>query len=277
MASSYSTRLKLTLPATGELLNTWGATLDSGTFQLTDDAIAGYVTVDVSSVVVTLTTNQGATDQDRMAMVQINGTLTSGVGIVVTSVSKLRVVKNNTSGSFAVTMKTLGGLGTVIPQGTTLLLACDGVSVFPITSPVSSTPAIYAYLSSDQTFTGNNTFGVTVAASGIALTGPAFSPYVTLTDGTSIAINMSKGINFVVTLGGNRTLEAPTVDQPGQSGTIVICQDATGSRTLSFASAWLFAGGTDPTMSTSVSAIDALWYQVYTSTKILAGTANLFS
>lgn len=257
MSSTYTTRLKLNLQGTGDNLSTWGNVLNSGVFQLADDSVAGYTTIDVSSVVVTLTTNQGATDQDRMAILQANGTLTSGVAIVYQSVSKVRWIKNTTTGNFTVTAKSLGGSGVVIPQGNVMMVFSDGVSSYPGSVPVSPTG-----LASPQ---------------GIAVSGPAFSGYVTLTDAASIDINMGLGINFVVTLGGNRTLAAPTGNQPGQSGIIVICQDATGSRTLAFNSAWLFAGGTDPTMSTSVSAIDALWYQVYTSAKILAGTANLFS
>jgi hypothetical protein len=40
--------------------------------------------------------------------------------------------------------------------------------------------------------------------------------------------------NFSVTLGGNRTLANPSNQTAGQSGTIVMTQDGTGSRTLAF-------------------------------------------
>lgn len=272
MSATYSTREQFTLQGTGDNLNTWGTVLNTGGLQLVDDAIAGYVTVDVSSVVVTLTRNQGSTDQDRMMGVQLNGVLTSNVDIVVASVSKLRAVRNNTSGSFTITVKTLGGTGAVVPQGTSALLLCDSASVTQATTPVSVNPATPAYVSANQTFTGLNTF-----EGGIKVSGEAYGPYVPLTDATSIAVDMSLGINFVVTLTGNRTLKAPTNIQPGQSGLIVVVQNVSGSKTLGFNSVWKFAGGTDPTMSTSAGAVDVIPYQSYTSSFILAGSGLSFS
>lgn len=86
--------------------------------------------------------------------------------------------------------------------------------------------------------------------------------YVALTDATTVAVDMSTGINFTLTIGGNRTLGAPTNMKAGQTGCIVITQDGTGSRTLAYNAAWLFAGGTDPVLSTAAGAKDVLFYQV---------------
>jgi hypothetical protein len=83
----------------------------------------------------------------------------------------------------------------------------------------------------------------------------------TLTDQATIAFDISLGRNAKVTLGGNRTLGAPTNLYAGASGKIVVTQDGTGSRTLAYNAAWLFAGGTDPTASTAAGAIDVIdWY-----------------
>jgi hypothetical protein len=57
---------------------------------------------------------------------------------------------------------------------------------------------------------------------------------------------MSTGINFSVTLGGNRTLGNPSNTTNGKTGVIYITQDGTGSRTLAYSSNWKFAGGTAP-------------------------------
>lgn len=85
---------------------------------------------------------------------------------------------------------------------------------------------------------------------------------VTLTQAATIAVDMSSGINFSTTMTGNRTLGAPSNAKPGQSGVIEILQDATGGRTLAFASAWVFAGGADPVLSTAANARDVLAYTV---------------
>ncbi|OBQ58031.1 DUF2793 domain-containing protein [Mesorhizobium loti] len=93
---------------------------------------------------------------------------------------------------------------------------------------------------------------------------------VTLTDATTIAVDMATFLNAKVTLGGNRTLGAPSNPKNGQSGCIEIIQDGTGSRTLGYHADWLFAGGTDPTLSTAAGAKDLLFYQVLSTGKTYA-------
>jgi hypothetical protein len=91
---------------------------------------------------------------------------------------------------------------------------------------------------------------------------------VSLTDAATIAVDLSLGNNFSVTLGGNRTLGAPTNTTAGQSGVIVVTQDGTGSRTLAYNSVYKFAGGTAPTLTTTASAVDVLAYYVESATRI---------
>ena len=92
---------------------------------------------------------------------------------------------------------------------------------------------------------------------------------VALTDAATIAVDLSLGNNFSVTLAGNRTLGDPTNVTAGQSGVIVVTQDGTGSRTLAYAGTkWKFAGGTAPTLTTTASAVDVLAYYVESATRI---------
>ena len=90
----------------------------------------------------------------------------------------------------------------------------------------------------------------------------------TLTDGATITPDFAADCNFTVTLGGNRTIANPTNITAGQSGSIFIVQDATGSRTLSWGSSWDFPGGTAPTLSTAANAVDRIDYIVRSSTSI---------
>ena len=92
--------------------------------------------------------------------------------------------------------------------------------------------------------------------------------YVTLTDAATVAVDLSLGNNFQVTLAGNRTLGAPTNVVAGQSGVIRVIQDATGSRTLAYNSVYKFPGGTAPTLTTTASAVDLLAYHVESATRI---------
>jgi len=91
-----------------------------------------------------------------------------------------------------------------------------------------------------------------------------------LTDGATITPDLAASNNFSVTLAGNRTLANPINIVAGQSGSVFITQDGTGSRTLAFGSYWDFAGGTAPTLSTAASSVDRIDYVVRSATSIHA-------
>ena len=81
-----------------------------------------------------------------------------------------------------------------------------------------------------------------------------------LVDGATINADLSLSNDFSVTLGGNRTLTF-TNAVAGQSGTVFVKQDATGSRTLAY-TGFKFYGGVAPTLTTAANAIDHLHYKV---------------
>jgi len=90
----------------------------------------------------------------------------------------------------------------------------------------------------------------------------------TLTDGANISVDLAASNNFSATLAGNRTLDNPSNIVAGQSGSIFIVQDGTGSRTLAYGSYYDFAGGTAPTLTTDASAVDRIDYLVRSATSI---------
>ncbi len=83
----------------------------------------------------------------------------------------------------------------------------------------------------------------------------------TLTDGATIDWNLQTQQVAKVTLGGNRTLNAPTNQNAGGFYSLLIVQDGTGSRTLSFNSAYKFTGATAPTLTTTASAKDLIVFR----------------
>ncbi len=127
--ATYTTRLRLEKQVTGENSNTWGTRLNTNVFSLVDTAIAGYTSVSLAGSTVTLSVENGSADSARSAMLELHGTLTSNVGVVIPSVSKQYLVRNATAGSFTVTIKAAGGTGTAVTQGTTGIVYCDGASV----------------------------------------------------------------------------------------------------------------------------------------------------
>ena len=91
-----------------------------------------------------------------------------------------------------------------------------------------------------------------------------------LTSATTITIDMADSNNFSVTLAHNATFANPSNDTAGQSGSIFITQDGTGSRTASWGTDWEFAGGTAPTLTTTAAASDRIDYVIRSGTSIQA-------
>jgi len=143
-----------------------------------------------------------------------------------------------------------------------------------VDSIVTSTQTVTVdnLLSSSAVGTSVQAYDVDTAKTDVAQTfsAPQRGGVTTLTDGATITPDFAAGNNFAVTLGGNRTLANPTNVVAGQSGVIVITQDATGSRTLAYGTNWKFAGGTDPTLTTAANAVDVLSYYAASSTVIIA-------
>jgi hypothetical protein len=82
-----------------------------------------------------------------------------------------------------------------------------------------------------------------------------------LTDAATIAVDASKGVNYQVTLGGNRTLGAPTNPLgDGQTIDIRVIQDGTGGRTLAYNAIWRFQNET-PVLQTAIAAVDILRFK----------------
>ena len=90
--------------------------------------------------------------------------------------------------------------------------------------------------------------------------------------GSTCTINLDTSNNHSVTLNAATvTFASPTgldADAKGQCGSIFISQDGSGSRAGSFNAVFDFPGGTAPTLSTAVNAVDRLDYVVVSATKI---------
>ena len=156
MPSTYSPNLRLELIGTGEQQGTWGATTNVNLGTLLEEAIGGYVSVSVSDVAdTTLTANNGSADQSRNMVINLTGALTGSRNVICPAVEKLYVVKNATTGGFAVTFKVSGQTGVVVPNGSTVFLYVDGVDARSITGSIASQAA------SNVAITGGSITGIT--------------------------------------------------------------------------------------------------------------------
>jgi hypothetical protein len=101
-----------------------------------------------------------------------------------------------------------------------------------------------------------------------SFTRAAFFPEATLTDASTIAWDVSTSSVAKVTLGANRTLGAATNAQTGQFVSLLIIQDGTGSRTVTFNAAYEFKDDTAPTLTTTAAKGDLFVFR-YNGSKYL--------
>ena len=199
MTSTYTTRVRLEKQGSGENPNSWGTILNQNVINLVDEAVAGYTVVSVSGTPLTLTTNDGTSDQSRSASLEFAGTLTANVTITIPSVSKTYFVHENTSGSFAVILKTTSGSGLTLPQSKNTFIACDGTSIYAIEDATSV-----------ASFTANTLIATSITASvvDIATSLSATNINATTVSATNINATTVSTTNITASVFGTDTQNA---------------------------------------------------------------------
>jgi hypothetical protein len=97
----------------------------------------------------------------------------------------------------------------------------------------------------------------------------------TLTDGATVSWDVATDPIAKLTLGGNRTLSAPSNPVgSGQYISLLVIQDGTGSRTLTWNAIYEFTADTVPTLTTTASYGDLFTFR-YNGTKWLEVGRNL--
>ena len=95
---------------------------------------------------------------------------------------------------------------------------------------------------------------------------------------TTVALDLSVGNNFTLTMNNNMTLSNPTNETVGQCGFIILRQDATGTREISFGSEYKFIGGSAPNLaSRTANQVDRLDYVVVSGTEIHVNATGPYS
>ena len=102
-------------------------------------------------------------------------------------------------------------------------------------------------------------------------------PLQTLTFSTTQAWDMSAGPYALLTLTANTTFSAPTNLTAGAGYVLALTQDGTGSRTITWNSAFKWSGGTAPTLSTAASAKDLITFTSPDGTNLYGVFQGAFS
>ena len=163
MASTYSPNLKIELIGTGEQAGTWGTTTNTNLGTALEQAIVGKADITMSSTTVTLTlTDTPAAQNARALYLNLSGTLGGAADLVVPAVEKAYLVKNGTTGGFAVTIKVTGQTGVSIPNGKTVWVYNNGTDVVTAVDHIPSL-TLGAALPIASGGTGITSFGTGVA------------------------------------------------------------------------------------------------------------------
>lgn len=192
MADSFTTSLRLLKQTDQGNINIWGKNYNEGVIDLVEEAIAGRADIDVTLANVTLSLNNGSSDQSRPRFLRITGIPAATRTVFVPALHHMFVVSNLTSPGFDVEIRTTAFAGYVVRPGETVLLMSD-----PIIGGIIREPFDFSRLYSIGTlpFTtvtfdiNNNTAGDSVVTASFIKQGdfvycrlPAISTTISTTD-----------------------------------------------------------------------------------------------
>jgi hypothetical protein len=137
MPSSYSSDLKLELMTTGEKSGTWG-TITNTNLQQLEQAVSGYIAIDVTSSDVNLALSNGAVSNGKNFYIKLvtntgsNELTGNRIVTMPDSAERVFVVEDATDRSsslYTLTIKTVSGTGVILPIASTNLVYSDGTNI----------------------------------------------------------------------------------------------------------------------------------------------------
>lgn len=285
MPDTFTANLNLTKPEVGLSTDTWGTKLNAGLDSL--DAIFAAAGTGTSvglnvgsgrtlSVVTSALRIKDTTDPTKQVAFAAAG-LTTGTtrtvtfpnadGTILFNSRQVTTGAGLTGGGDLSADRTIA-IGANAVTGSLLFRGSTAGQVLTSNGPGSdptyqSLPGGTAFATSAQY--RNNTAGGIALSPEVAWGAAA---EVALTYGATITPDMSTFLNAAFTATGNFTLANPTNAKVGQSGYIRIQQDATGSRTITFGTAYDFPLNMSKALSTAANSVDVLFYTVRSATEI---------
>ena len=312
MASTY-TDLGLELMASGENAGQWGNKTNANLSlieQLTGGYLSQAVTD--SGTPTALTIADGAlTGTAQQRVIELTGSI-SGARVVTFPLltENFYIIKNTTSGAYTLQLKAVSGSGATVTFSTTdkgyKLIYLDGVATNTGVYEATIGEANEVTLTGTQTLTNktltapkiNDTTAITATGTEInysdlatlgtsaaskvlstnannltTISGAMLNTQDTLTDQATIAWDVIASPVAFVTLGGNRTMAAPsgTGAAAGQFISLLVKQDGTGSRTITWNAVYEFPSDTAPTLTTTANLGDIFSFRYNGAKWLLIG------
>jgi len=259
---------------------------DAGTMRMTNvDTVSTYFAghnVGGSNIVTTGALNSGS--------------ITSGFGTIDTGASTITTTGAITGGSLVADNITIDGTEIDLSSGDLTLdvagditldagggdwiFAVGGTNIVKMinsSSDIIFKPQVDGKDIIFQQYDGSSVLEINDGTGGqgfAKFTAAAFNPEVALTDASTVTWDSLSQPVAKVTLAGNRTLGLPADSQTGAFISILLIQDGTGSRTVTFNAAYEFTGDVAPTLTTTANKGDLFVFR-YNGAKWLEVGRNL--
>jgi hypothetical protein len=250
---------------------------DAGTMRMTNvDTVSTYFAghnVGGSNIVTTGALNSGS--------------ITSGFGTIDTGSSTITTTGLISGGSLDIDNVLINGTTIGHTDDTDLITVADGLvtvagEVQMTTLDIGGTNVTST--AAELNYSDLATLGTTAAskvytadANGLTkISGAALYTEDTLTDGATVAWDVIASPVAKLTMAGNRTISAPSGTTPaaGQFVSLLLIQDGTGSRTITWNAVYEFTADTAPTLTTTANKGDLFVFR-YNGSKWLEVGRNL--
>ena len=210
---------------------------------------------------------------DMASTLGVTGVVTANAGVVIDNITIDGTEIDLSSGDLTVDVA-----GDIIldAAGNDLSFAAGGTTVLTITNSSSDVVVKPIVDTKDLIFQQRDGTEVMRIEDGayMSLAAMAVNPEATLTDASTISWNSLTSPVAKVTLGANRTIGAATGAVAGTFASLLVIQDGTGSRTLTWNAAYEFAADTAPTLTTTANLGDLFVFR-YNGSKWLEVGRNL--
>ena len=234
MASTFSPTLRIELIGDGDQSGIWGQTTNVNLGTLLEQAITGVVDITMVDANYTLSNLNGVSDESRNAVLVVGGTNAAVRDVIAPLVEKLYVVKNSTSGGFAINIRAASGSSVSVPSGATVWVYCDGTNFNAI-----NTESVGNFeVNGNLTVTGNtnavaatytgNVAALNISTANVTATGAgAFTGNVSAANFTGAGLTITS-INASNISAGTLVNARTTADSANGASTIV-ARDSNGS------------------------------------------------